>query len=331
MSLSAGGNNAVSDAKSATVVHQTAVFEVLLTKNKPVGGTKSGEAFISRSSNNLVKSIKFWSNEDRLVAIEINWHFDESGSTQTYGDTSKGTHSKILNLQVREKVKQTSIWKVKGGDAVAYVELETDGVQYFSAGVKPADGEPVQEDVGHGYLLALSGTVNGVLDSLGFLFLPASQKKATSNLLRQFHRSFGITQSQILAGVFSEDRTFTSTQDWKVSEFEEFGQEVSIKGGFLSFIEASSTFKWNESTTKEHGKSWSESNTYHWGTSGILKPGKGVKVAAHVINGETDLKFQFSGDLIICVSVNGHEVCNNVGWQVLRTDAIYKIGRFSRG
>ncbi|GFP57809.1 hypothetical protein TASIC1_0009014600 [Trichoderma asperellum] len=116
-----------------------------LTDNKPVGGVKSGEPFLSRKGNRPVKSVNFWYTEDRLTAIEISWYFDES--TEVYGDISKGTKSKLLKLGPYEIVEHTSVWKTEEGNGIAYIELQTNGVQFFSAGTKPSEGDPVKENL----------------------------------------------------------------------------------------------------------------------------------------------------------------------------------------
>ncbi|PNP37299.1 hypothetical protein TGAMA5MH_10781 [Trichoderma gamsii] len=72
-----------------------------LTDNNPVGGVKAGKAFFSRKGNKLIKSIKFWSAEDRLVAVEIGWHEDDS--TEIHGDTSEAAALKSLSLQGTKK------------------------------------------------------------------------------------------------------------------------------------------------------------------------------------------------------------------------------------
>ncbi|KAL6908793.1 hypothetical protein GGI43DRAFT_379634 [Trichoderma evansii] len=215
----------MSPSLESTLINQKENPDLPLTDNRP--------------------SIKFWSANDHLVAVEIDWHADDSA--ETYGGTSKGTESKILNL-------------------------DTNGVQRFGFGTKLDDVAPFKEDVGTGYLVAIAGTAGSALDSLGLLFISSEVKFEWIYNIETFDTrpSPGDIKSVVaieqdywnytnkpMGWNFNRIKTYTSTQEWKKSRTEEFGEEASISGGFLG-IEIGGGGSWSESTTIEHGRSWSE-------------------------------------------------------------------------
>lgn len=150
-------------------------------------------------------------------------------------------------------------------------------IQYFAAGTKPADVNPVKEDVGNGYLAALSGTVGKELSSLGLLFQSSEVKTGQRILIPRFSEhlsvddirsvmSFTETYNNLTDGPvdwnFNKTKQCTSTQEWRKSHSEQCGVDASVTGGLLG-ISFGGGASLSVSDTEEHGRSWSDSTIFN--------------------------------------------------------------------
>ena len=256
-------------------------------------------------SGNLVRSLKVWYYEDRLVGLEIGL---TDGSLQSYG--TKGHQiSETFVIALGEKVASLKLWassydengeKGRSGG----FELTTDQKRLFNISIGRT-GNPYEPELGSGLLVGVFGRADEEINCLGFAFLRRASASLTNVRYPDIDKLQVATKPKEIQTIMydnsngMEEQEFTfegseevkTEQTWSLTGGLESTVTVQVEGGFPLIEAAKVTTSVSVSVSSTYQQSNCHTTQQAYSFPLKVPAGKRLRATAILYEGEIDTKY----------------------------------------